>query len=280
MGVLGVLVLLGLVAVWRWGAHDIAPPWSNDETWPVGAAEGARRAFWYGTVAVTSGVVAGVVMFGAGGRLAMRLLAVTAGDAAQGRITEADQVVGQITFGGTMSFIGFFGVLIGTFLGFVYLAVRRWLPRGRLGGLVFGLILLAVAATRADPLRPDNKDFDIVGPGWVSVLVFSVVVVGYGLLVAAVAGRYSRALPSINRDWRTIARYAPAYVIWGPAAVVLAVPVGLMSLTGAVLGKTEGLDRIARAPGPLIAGRILGAVLFLVALPGFISGVTDIISRS
>ena len=35
-----------------------------------------------------------MVAAGAGGRLVMRLLAVTAGDGAQGRITEADQVVG------------------------------------------------------------------------------------------------------------------------------------------------------------------------------------------
>ena len=37
----------------------------------------------------------------------MRLLAVTAGDAAQGRITEADQLVGAISVDGTMGFVIF-----------------------------------------------------------------------------------------------------------------------------------------------------------------------------
>ena len=60
----------------------------------------ARRYIWYVTVASVSGLASGIPVAGAGGRLGMRLLAATAGDAAQGRMTEADEVVGRITIGG------------------------------------------------------------------------------------------------------------------------------------------------------------------------------------
>ena len=50
-----------------------------------------RCYLWYLTVAVTSGLGAGILAAGAGGRVVMRLLAVTAWADAQGRITEAGQ---------------------------------------------------------------------------------------------------------------------------------------------------------------------------------------------
>jgi hypothetical protein len=68
------------------------------------------------------------------------------------------------------------------------LLVRRWLPTGRAAGLTYGALLLVVAGTRLDPLRPGNPDFDLVGPGWVSVAAFATLVVFHGVLVAALAG--------------------------------------------------------------------------------------------
>lgn len=43
----------------------------------------------------------------------MRLLAATAGDAAQGRRTEAEEIVGRITTGGSIGFIVFTGLFFG-----------------------------------------------------------------------------------------------------------------------------------------------------------------------
>src|SRR4029450_5525351 len=59
---------------------------------------------------------------------------------------------------------------------------------GRAAGLTYGALLLVVAGTRLDPLRPGNPDFDLVGPGWVSVAAFATLVVFHGVLVAALAG--------------------------------------------------------------------------------------------
>lgn len=52
-----------------------------------------RRYLWELDLAVITGIGAGLIAAGAGGRVVMRLLAVTAGDGAQGQITEAGQVV-------------------------------------------------------------------------------------------------------------------------------------------------------------------------------------------
>ena len=83
-------------------------------------------------------------------------------------------MVGRISAGGTIDVIVFAALFFGLASGVIYLLIRRWLPTGRLGGLTYGALLLVVAATRIDPLRSDNPDFDIVGPGgwpsWCSVL--------------------------------------------------------------------------------------------------------------
>jgi hypothetical protein len=90
-----------------------------------------RRYLWYLTLAISAGVGAGILAAGAGSRLVMRLLVVTAGPDAQGRITEADQVVSRISLDGTLGFTVFTGLFFGAASGAAYLLVRRWLPGGR-----------------------------------------------------------------------------------------------------------------------------------------------------
>ena len=134
MTVCGGLVLAGLAAIVRWGGLEVEPPPAQDDreqlpSWRLVA----RRYVWNVTVAVAAGIGSGILLAGAGGRLAMRLLAATAGDAAQGRVTEADQVVGRISTEGTLSFIVFTALFFGAATGALYMLIRRWLPGGRLG---------------------------------------------------------------------------------------------------------------------------------------------------
>ena len=146
-------------------------------------------------IALVGGFWAGALVTGPAMRLIMRLLAVTAGDGAQGVLTEADEMVGQIDLDGTISLLIFGGILPGLVSGALYLVVRRLLPGGRLGGVVFGALHLVIGATRIDPLRPDNPDFDLLGPAWASILTFGLACVLHGMAVVAIANRYSRALP-------------------------------------------------------------------------------------
>jgi len=277
MVVCGLLVLAGLVAVVRWGAYEVRLAQAGASSQPPSAGVVARRYTRYVTLAVLAGVGSGVLIVGAGGRLAMRLLAATAGEGAQGRETDAEEIVGQITTGGTIEFVLGEAIFLGPISGVIYLLIRRWLPAGRLGGLAYGLLLLVIAATTFDPLRADNPDFDIVGPGWVAVAVFSAVVVVHGMLVAALAGRYSRVLPLPSRDRRSLIPYAPLIVLVPVApAIVPIVAVGAL---------TVGLSRLAplvgalRSHGALIAGRVVLVAVGLVALPGCLSALVDIAGR-
>lgn len=194
MVVCGALLAAGVAMAAAWGGGAFTPPSEGVE---LTAEETARRFAWYAALALASGVIAGILVIGAGGRLAMRLLAVTAGDGAQGRITEAEEIVGRITVDGTIRFILFNGIFGGIVFSGPYLILRRFLPPGRLGGAAYGLGLLVVLGTTLDPLRPQNADFDIVGPGWLAVVVFSALAIAFGVTLAAAMARLSQWLPLI-----------------------------------------------------------------------------------
>ena len=279
MLICGVLVLVGVGAVVRWGGLRLQPPGDPGESEePLSPGAVSSRYLWSVTVAVVSGIGSGLLIAGAGGRLAMRLLAATAGDAAQGRLTEADEIVGRITTGGSIGFIVFTALFFGSATGAIYVLIRRWLPPGRLGGLAYGLLLLIVAAPSIDPLRADNPDFDIVGPGWVAILVFSAVVLVHGMLVAALAGRYSRALPLPSRRPRALVAYLPLLMLLPIAPVVLIIAVGGLVALG--LSRVEPLMRAARSRRTLVGGKVVVAVVVLIALPGFLSAVIDIAGKA
>jgi hypothetical protein len=278
------VVLAGLVATVRWGGLTVEPPHAPaaaeeaaapGEPPPVGLV--VRRYLWNVNLAMAAGVGAGVVAAGAGGRLVMRLLAVTAGDDAQGRITEADEVVGQITAGGTIGFVVFTALFFGSATGGVYLLLRRWLPAGRAGGLAYGALLLVLAGTRLDPLRQGNLDFDLVGPGWVSVVAFAALVLFHGMLVAALAGRVSRSVPLLARQPRAIAAHAPLLLLAPLPPVVLALTVVGVLVVLATRARPVVAAWHARRLVP--AGQLVLALVALVALPGFLSAVADILRR-
>jgi hypothetical protein len=225
------LVTAGVVLVVRWGAG--APErTSADAARRAPAPPFARLARQF-AVMFAAGTAAGVLAAGAGGRLVMRLLAVTSPDA-HGRITEADATIGDITVGGTISVLLFGGVIAGVLSALLYVLVGSLLPRGRAGGVTLGLLLLVLAGARFEPLRADNFDFNLLGPDWLSVLLFTGLAVFQGLLIWAVAGR--------------------------------------LNLHPLPIGRRSGGSRA------VTAGRVTTGVLVLVALPGFVSAVADILT--
>ena len=144
--VCGALFALTLVGVARWRDEVFmlpAAPAAED-----GPRARARHYLWWVQVAVGTSLLCGLLVMGVGGRLAMRLLGATGGDAAQGRITEANEVVGEITVGGTIGFVIFVGLLSGMVMTALWFAVRRYLPERWIGGLLFGAGLLVVFGTR------------------------------------------------------------------------------------------------------------------------------------
>ncbi len=274
----GVLVVAGLLAVVRWGGGTVEAPRGPGPTRRITAGEAARGYLWWLTVAVAAGVGAGLVT-GAGGRLVMRLLAVTSPDA-RGRITEADEVVGVVSGPGTVALILFGGVLFGLLSVVPYLLIRRWLPPGRLGGFVFGVLLLLVASTRLEPLRPNNVDFSIVGPGWLALSTFGLLVVVHGMLLAALAARFGASLPLLAtplrvNGWGAAARYWPLLVLAFLPLAAVAVVVGIAVVLGSRLWPGPGL---ARSHGALVAGRVALGAAAVASLPSFASAVGTILA--
>jgi hypothetical protein len=284
--VCSVLLLAGLVLIVAWGGHDLRAPVAEapaaaTETAPaaapfrIRARRALRRYLWWATVMTVAWMASGILMAGAGGRIVMRVLALTSPDAA-GRLTEAQAHVGDITAGGSLALL-LFGALPGAFLSAVlYALIHSWLPRGRLGGALFGVVLLLLFSTTVDPLRSGNVDFDILGPGWLAALLFSVLVILHGMLVAAIAGWYSRRLPlRPSRPW--LAR-SPLL------AALVYVPVGIVLAAGAVLVLvgTSLLPAAARwwsSRSVTWAGRATLVLLAALAIPGCVAGVVSIVGR-
>jgi hypothetical protein len=276
-----VLVVVGLLAIVRWGGLAVQPPPApaDDDTVPADRPPVSlvvRRYLWYLTLAISSGVGAGILAAGAGGRLAMRLLAVTAGPTAQGRITEADQVVGRISAEGTLGFIVFTGLFFGAASGAAYLLLRRWLPGGRTGGVAFGALLLVLAGTRLEPLRPGNPDFDLVGPGWVSVAAFAALVLFHGMLLAALAGRLSRAVPLLALTPRAIIAHVPLLLLALGSVALVAAIIGVAVVSASQVPAVAGVWRDRRL---VTAGRVILSLVALAALPSFARAITDILGR-
>jgi len=273
----GALALAGLGMALGWGGIAMSnPPGGEAADAPPSAGMALRRLAWHLDVAVVSGLVAGIAAAGAGGRLAMRLLAATAGDAAQGRLTEAEQAVGRITTGGTLEFLVFTGLFSGILTGVGFAVLHRWLPRGRLAGLAFGGLLLVVGATRLEPLRAGNPDFDLVGPSWLGLVVFTVVVVVHGMVTAAVAGRLSRSLPLISRRPKALLAHLPLLVVLAPSPLLAGAVVA--AATAVVVGRTQKVARLG-SPRTRLAGRVVLGALVAVSLPGFVAALADIAGR-
>ena len=269
----GALLVLAVAAAWRWRRYSLQLP-----EWAAGG-EGAspapvRALVWLLAVALLTGVLVGTFVVGPAARLAMRLLAAASPDA-QGRLTEAEEVVGEISLDGTLAIFVFIGLPVGIAVGFVYALVSFVLPRGVVGGAILGASLLVIFGSRLDPLREDNPDFGIVGPGWLSVTTFTAMAVLTGILTAPIAGRIGAALPPPRLWWLAWALpfglLAAAALSGAPVAVVI---VGCLVFVAAVLVPRERRVVVWRR-GRIVVQGILAATVG-IALPGFLSAVSTI----
>lgn len=280
------LALCGLALMVLWGRLSLTPPDAAETdaadgvdataSAPLGQRVGRalRRYLWWATVVTVATFGTALLWTLPASRLIMRALALTSPDAT-GRFTEAQAFVGTISFEGTRNLF-LFGALPGAFISAVVFAfVYRWLPGGWLGGLVYGLLLLVIGAPILEPLRPENPDFGILQPGWLAVLLFSLLVLGQGVLLAGVFGWYSRRLPlRPRRPWLAAAPLL-AGVLYVPIGVVLLVGAGVTALGAAVV---PGVGRWWVSRTVRWAGLVVLAVVALISLPGFAAAVSSIVA--
>jgi MFS family permease len=153
------------------------------------------------TAAGLSGLIAGVLVGGIGGRLFMRIAGAIASDIAQGRSTEAGFRVGEVTFGGSIELIVFLGIFSGLFGAVFYVALFPWLSSaGRWRGLAFGVTLFGAVSATSDLMNPDNIDFFILKNEPILVGLMIILVVGFGLVLDASYRVIDRRLPVPDND--------------------------------------------------------------------------------
>ena len=147
--------------------------------------------------AAIAGVFAGLLSGGVLGRIAMRITALTAGDADQGRLTDAEEVVGVISFDGTFGLIVFVGIFSGFFGGMLYAGARPWLGgAGRWRGLGFGVLLLAAAGWLV--IEHENFDFHEFGYATLNIAMYVAIFLIFGVLVAPAFEWIVRRIPDLT----------------------------------------------------------------------------------
>ena len=273
-----VAMVAGAAIALRWGHLDVVPPWSVDDA-DVGPPERIRRALWFAVVYVYGAIVSGLLVLGPGGRLVMRLLAVPAEEQAQGRRTEADEIVGVVTVGGTLGFIVFVGLFGGVILAALMVLLRKWLPPRRWGALCVGVVFAVLFSTRLEPLRRFNPDFVLVGPPWLAVTSFLAVGALTLLTMAAVAGRVSRVLPLVEARPAAIAPYGALVVLMPSATVIL--PAVVLTAIGIALLQRPGFRRWwTTDPRVLRVGRVLIAATVLFYAPSFVDDISYLLDEA
>ena len=158
-----IAVAFSVLAILRWGRLPIQASASRnsaaDGRWPSRLA-GSIRAL--GPVC-SAGIICGVLVAGLLGRVVMRVLAATSGDGAQGLVTDASEVVGEITLSGTIGFIIFVGLPAGAVAAIVLLVARPWLHvNGAAAGVMAGLAPLVLNGN--PDFSSENLDFSILTP--------------------------------------------------------------------------------------------------------------------
>ena len=300
-----VLLLLGLLTVIRWGGHPLKSPAAAPAGVPAapslplgsagpspGAVRGAREDpsdakiavlrtyLWWANVATFAALASALLAAWPGGRLIMRVLAFTSPDSAQGRLTEAQANVGFPTLEGSLALFLFAGLPAGYLVAILYVVLHRWLPAGRLAGPLLGILVLIWLGALLDPLRADNIDFNIVGPGWLEIVLFTGLSILHGAVAAAAAGWWSERLP-LWAD-RTAKYYVPlltGFVLFPPAA--LAVGLGALALlTWMTIFPAFSPGTRGRAHTPAWVGAGIIVAASAAALPVFLSAVISIVSRT
>lgn len=197
--------------------------------WPIGRLVRATG------IGVLAGLGAGFVAGGVGSRLAMKVVALTAGPGAQGAITENGNRIGAFT--GDTGFLLFFGAFLGIFGGLLYVALRPWLPRsGRWRGLAFGALLLATCGTAV--VEAENFDFHRFGIPALNITLFAALFLFFGLVVAPLADGADRVFPTIPPRRAPRLGAIGAYALLAGSAPIGLFPVGMAVGVG-LLGRGE-----------------------------------------
>lgn len=133
-------------------------------------------------VASLAGVVAGVLVAGILGRIAMRVAGFLSRPELIGVETANGNRVGDVTFAGTMALATFVGIGFGAVGAVLYAAAEPWLRGRRWKGLIFGGALLLALGFAV--IQPANFDFERFGAAPLNVAMFAALYIAFGASIA------------------------------------------------------------------------------------------------
>lgn len=213
----------------------------------------ARAVAWWVLVGAGSGAIAGFLIGGIGGRLAMMLLRLTSSDAVLGITSDDGFEIGVVT-SETFNLI-LLTTMLGAANGVLYAALRTAIPR-RLRLPLWAVF--AAAAGGASFVHEDGVDFQLLEPPAFAVVLFVALPGLAAALVVALVERWIVRNPQENRRLK-LALLAAA--VAGTFALVVAGFVGAMGLAIRREARlAELVFRAARIAVPLVL-----VVLTLVA---------------
>ncbi len=155
---------------------------------------------------ITGGFV-GAIAGGLGSRIAMRITAQMTTENLQGRLTEAQARVGEITTEGTI-FLLFFATVLGIYGGLLYRIAAKWLPgKTALRGLGFGLLLLLLHGSLL--IEGDNFDFTLFGSPIINIAMFALLPVIFGIIVSYTEAWLERVYPTFAFRPKPLLLYLP-----------------------------------------------------------------------
>jgi hypothetical protein len=202
--------------------------------------------------ATVSGIIVGIPVIGLLSRVAMRILAVTSGDAVQGAFSDDAEEIGRITAEGTIGFVIIVGMIFGAAGGWIYALLRAVFPQDRRRrSLASGVVAAVIGASIL--VKPNGRDFAILRPLWLAVALFVAIPFLFGALVPLVAER-------LRNFYETAPLRFPHLLAFAPMLLLL--PAFPALVPGLVVGVVYAWARSRDAPRSLVAA---GRVLLLAA---------------
>jgi len=220
---------------------------------------------WRVLAGTAAGAVAGLLVGGIGGRLAMLLLRLTSPESVIGVTSDDGFEIGVISLS-TFSLL-FVTTGLGGVVGALYAGVRGAVP-ARLRLPIWVVVWACVGG--AGIVHTDGVDFTGLEPGWLAVGLFVLIPAAGAAVVVLLAERWSS--PRRWRNRRLTAGLAVATLATGPALVVALLVAVAMAAALLVLG---AVPPRAAARARAVANVVVPIVLAALAVAGLVDLVPE-----
>ena len=215
------------------------------------ARDDARAVAWWVLLGAGSGAIAGALVGGVGGRLAMLLLRITSPDHVVGMTSDDGFEIGVVSADTLQLVLAM--ALLGGINGIVYATLRSAIPQ-RLRLVLW--TVFAAALGGAQIVHEDGVDFAVLEPAALAVVLFVVLPGAAAALVVVLVERGSLVEPWADRR---LSSGLCAAALGGSFALVFAAAVAITALAIRRVGASGVLRRVAAVVVP--AGLVVVTVV-------------------